>query len=248
MKILLSDFDGTLCLHETGRSWYRQEDIEAIREFQKAGNLFGVCTGRPVRWLMRDMHPEIHPDLVVGSSGAHITDLKNDQVLFEKNMPEYLVKELMSTIDDCLLFSVQAGGDIYYLYDEKHPEPKLTCIMDIPRDHITGISICAGTPENAAVMAEMINRKMGEHLAAYQNIDYLDIIPAGSSKGTGTKLVKDVFGSELTAGIGDSFNDIPMMDAADLAFTFPASEMEVKEHADHIVESIAEAIEIMNRQ
>ena len=248
MKILLSDFDGTLCLHENGRSWYLDEDIEAIREFQKKGNLFGVCTGRPVRWLMRDMHPDIHPDIVVGSSGAGITDMKSGKTLLETVMPSSLVEELYRTVGECRVFAVQSDGDIYYLADDKHPEPKVVSYDIVPKEHITGISICAGTPEKAAVMTEMINRKMGDRLAAFQNIDYLDIIPAGSSKGTGLAFVKEAYHSELTAGIGDSFNDIPMMDAADLAFTFRRSEMEVQEHADHIVDSIAEAIAIMNRQ
>ena len=44
MKMLASDYDGTLYF-EFG---YRKTDLEAIRQFQKEGNLFGLCSGRPL--------------------------------------------------------------------------------------------------------------------------------------------------------------------------------------------------------
>ncbi|WP_305151900.1 HAD hydrolase family protein [uncultured Dubosiella sp.] len=42
MKWLASDYDGTLYFEDG----YKQEDLEAIRAFQKQGNMFGLCSGR----------------------------------------------------------------------------------------------------------------------------------------------------------------------------------------------------------
>jgi hydroxymethylpyrimidine pyrophosphatase-like HAD family hydrolase len=50
---------------------------------------------------------------------------------------------------------------------------------------------------------------------------------------------------EVIAGIGDSFNDIPMLDACDISFTFDFSDPQVQEHADYIVHSIEEAIALL---
>ena len=47
------------------------------------------------------------------------------------------------------------------------------------------------------------------------------------------------------AGIGDSYNDIPMLDVVDDAFTFTYSPKIVQEKADHIVDSLKDAIEIL---
>ena len=47
-------------------------------------------------------------------------------------------------------------------------------------------------------------------------------------------------------GIGDSYNDIPMLESADCSFTFRDSPQIVQEKATHIVSSISEAIEMIN--
>lgn len=45
MKALASDFDRTLFFYDERGSYYRLEDVQAIKHFQSLGNLFGVCTG-----------------------------------------------------------------------------------------------------------------------------------------------------------------------------------------------------------
>ena len=42
MKVLASDYDGTLLFNEQ----FKEGDLKKIKEFQKAGNLFGLCSGR----------------------------------------------------------------------------------------------------------------------------------------------------------------------------------------------------------
>lgn len=39
MKILASDFDNTLLFHDQEKSYYRLEDVQAIKKFQAQGNL-----------------------------------------------------------------------------------------------------------------------------------------------------------------------------------------------------------------
>lgn len=51
----------------------------------------------------------------------------------------------------------------------------------------------------------------------------------------------------MIAGIGDSFNDIPSLDAADVAFTFHRCDERVKQHADYIVDSVEQAIAIFEK-
>jgi hydroxymethylpyrimidine pyrophosphatase-like HAD family hydrolase len=47
------------------------------------------------------------------------------------------------------------------------------------------------------------------------------------------------------AAIGDSFNDLPMLRAADISFTFPYAPEELRKTASHIVPSVAAALKIM---
>ena len=61
LKILASDYDGTLFFGEEEPN-FRERDIKAIKEFQKAGNLFGICTGRPYQGITPFIPESIHLD------------------------------------------------------------------------------------------------------------------------------------------------------------------------------------------
>ncbi|MFR5524053.1 MAG: HAD family hydrolase, partial [[Clostridium] innocuum] len=73
MKALASDFDGTLYLHDAVES-YREEDIAGIKQLQKQGCLFGLCTGRPLWGITAFLSERLHPDFYIVSSGAMILD------------------------------------------------------------------------------------------------------------------------------------------------------------------------------
>ena len=70
----------------------------------------------------------------------------------------------------------------------------------------------------------------------------VDVVAAGCSKGTGMCKVREIFGIDRFGGIGDSYNDLPLLQAADVGFTFPDAPEELREAADEIVLSVSEAI------
>jgi phosphoserine phosphatase len=43
-------------------------------------------------------------------------------------------------------------------------------------------------------------------------------------------------------GVGDSYNDLPLLSTADVSYTFHASPAEVRDTATHVVTDLAEAI------
>ena len=72
MKALASDFDRTLFFYDESGSYYRLEDVQAIKHFQSLGNLFGVCTGRSYKGI-EDFNPhQIDYDFYILCSGAKI--------------------------------------------------------------------------------------------------------------------------------------------------------------------------------
>ena len=74
MKALASDFDRTLFFYDESGSYYRLEDVQAIKHFQSLGNLFGVCTGRSYKGI-EDFNPhQIDYDFYILCSGAKILD------------------------------------------------------------------------------------------------------------------------------------------------------------------------------
>ena len=61
MRALASDFDGTI-FFEDG---FRDEDLKQIQAYKKQGNMFGICTGRPLADLQRDMTKSLDLDFYI---------------------------------------------------------------------------------------------------------------------------------------------------------------------------------------
>lgn len=239
MKALASDFDGTLFF---GEHEFKQSDIDAIETFQKAGNVFGLCTGRPLIGAIKITKQRIDYDFYIMSSGAVILD-KDLHILYEKTMPRDIVKKISETYCKDYQVFIQANQIIYRMFDEKkiNNQIKINSIDEIEGDHFYGVSLNGKTKENAAKLCKEINQIYPE-VMAYQNIEYIDIVSKGCSKGNGIKKLKELTDIDYIGGIGDSYNDIPMLECVDLAFTFEHSPDDVKKVADKIVDSVAAGI------
>ena len=93
-------------------------------------------------------------------------------------------------------------------------------------------------------LKEDYNPKFHE-IEGFQNRNSVDIVRKGCSKGTGIKIIKDHYRLEKIAGIGDSYNDLPMLKVVDTAFTFKTSPQEIKKQVHYCVNDIAEAIALL---
>lgn len=76
MKALASDFDGTLYF----KDGFKEKDLKAIKEFQDHGNLFGICTGRPLSAIIEECQGKINFDFYIVASGALVLDKDQNEV------------------------------------------------------------------------------------------------------------------------------------------------------------------------
>ena len=77
---------------------------------------------------------------------------------------------------------------------------------------------------------------------AFQNLDSIDIVSKGCSKGEAIKRVRDNFHIKTFAGIGDSYNDLPMLKCVDIPITLNTSPQPLKDISQLHVESVTQAI------
>ena len=242
MKAFASDLDGTLYFNDLPEK-LKANDIEAIKKWQQNNNLFGVCTGRPLSDV--DLGP-IDLDFYIVSSGALVLD-KNQQVIHEELVSFDIIKTIFDQYNDLFYVYIQGDKKLYCTKAGTLPL-RHTLIEDIDslkNSHLYGISINALTCENAKKTTEIINQQFGDYVDAYLNVDCIDIVNKGCSKGSGLKRLKEKMQITYLSGIGDSYNDLPMLDFVDLAFTFNRSDFEIKQHANYLVDSVNEAIEIV---
>ena len=67
-----------------------------MKEFQDKGNVFGICTGRPLVGLLEVIHGIIEPDFYIVSTGAIICD-HDYHVLFAQKLPYDIANEIAYT-------------------------------------------------------------------------------------------------------------------------------------------------------
>ncbi|UTY37798.1 HAD family hydrolase [Allocoprobacillus halotolerans] len=244
MKALASDFDGTLYFEDG----VREHDQKAILNFQKH-HLFGLCTGRPFIGVQHYIKDIIQPDFYIVSSGACILD-KDGQVLYEQTLSKDTMQAIYQQYHHQAEVSIQADFRIYTLLkDSKIPivQTYVETLDDVGSEHIFGLSINAKNEQQAKQWTQDLNETYDD-IVAFQNKEYIDIVKKGCSKGAAIQKLKELLHLDYVYGIGDSYNDIPMLESADCSFTFHDSPESVQKKATYVVSSINEAIQMIEGQ
>ncbi len=245
MYALASDFDNTLYFSDI-EGYYKPKDISAIKKFQQEGHLFGLCTGRPFIGALEPTQGIINFDFYIVTTGACIYD-KHFNKIYSQCIDRSLIKSIYETFKDHAICLVQGNGYLY-VFNPLHQREssEYLCVPtpdDIDTDLIYGISLMTpNDPLKSKWIASEINRLYGDQIIAYQNVDSVDVVKKGCSKGHGIQFVKEYFHLDKIAAIGDSYNDIPMLQTADEAFTFLSSPKDVQSEANYLVSSIEETI------
>lgn len=236
-----SDIDGTLFFHNREEN-YKSHDLIKIKEFQKNGHYFGVCTGRPMCFIS-DVK-DLGLDFYIMSSGAIILD-NHFHIVEEHPISQKSAKQLYVQYKDCSTVIVQTGNRTTSFGNKKENEKidfiKINSIDEIKDEVLYGISIIVESDEEATRITQKINHSYSD-LIGHQNKNSIDVVSRDCSKGTAVKRIKDLLRVKTIASIGDSYNDISMFNESDISYTFHESEHVVKVHADTIVHNIAEAI------
>lgn len=244
-KLFASDFDGTLYFHDAEEP-IRNADLDAIRAFQAEGGLFGACTGRPVRALTTQTEGIVPFDFYIALTGGTVFD-RDLQPIYHRTLPRDLVRELFERYaphakDGIAL--VCAADDYWLIGATNVADWPLQCCPtfdDLPSP-TQGMGMETKTEAEAIDLAAEVNALYGDVACAYVNLASIDILPAGCSKGTGLQRAAAHFGATLTAGMGDSFNDVPLLEAADIAYAFNRCDANVRAAADVLVDHASEAL------
>jgi len=247
-KVFASDFDGTLYFYKADIKLPPQS-VSKIEEYQKSGHLFGLCTGRQVGGLTPFITGFIEPDFFITSSGANIIDREFEEIYkcsIDRNIADALVKQY-NPQGYRMTLDIEGNICVFDFMDYPGEYFVITGIDDAPEGLIHQVSIHTESLEDAASISESINECYGDYVEAFQNVVEVDIAPKGCSKGKGIEIIreylKEKFGDIKIYGIGDSINDLPLIEAADVSYTFPYAPQILKDKVNKVVETIYDALE-----
>jgi len=253
MYIIASDFDGTLCRNYA----ISDSDRRAIDEFRKAGNLFGIATGRGM-WSYNSFCNDfgLELDFLVCDAGGGALD-SNGDVLFEEREENRdgllirLAEFLAEKYDQWLGVGVDREGRIRF--HAKHPEGfenfrPISEINDIKSFKLLEARL--HTHERAIECQAEILRLFGDHLNPLKQGTSLDIVPVGVDKSFGVGKIAAHFGvsAQNVYTVGDTMNDAAMLEAFNGYCMADSADKQIFAYAKGEVESVGALIEmIMNK-
>lgn len=261
MNLLLSDVDGTLLGYD---HTIRPEDIEAIRQWQEAGNWFGLVTGRDQTFCKRLLGKYgLENDVLITGNGADAY-VQKEHVFsdgLDANVLEQCFAFCLASPDSILPFVTLENGWHYFpsqaLGQERmermkqeqahlkyfHPLDALELLKTnllVPK-----FSIYVRDSSQTDAWLQKIQSRFPAYNVMKTSIDYIEITKRGVDKAKAfaslcRALPNDI---EAIAFIGDGANDIPLFQTIEKSYCMAHADPHVKQRAQTTVSSVQEAIE-----
>lgn len=269
IKILFSDLDGTLLYNEKNGNHsdpVSEANCQAISTLQKQGVHFAVATSRSQSFLAKKMQLESTLDTVAFNGNLVMCDGKIiDCVQFTKEEIIQIMHGLKADVTDNRdMFITKDNDVVFYDISSAHAQGYVQNKLNYVQDHRQVLEeglvsylehdsdqICfiIGVFPNKELCDE--SRSEMKKLAGIQMTDTSErtftLTKGNRDKVTGILKIAEYYGigEDEIAVIGDSYNDVQMMERFAHSFCMSHAPQEIQAHAANTVNSVAECIEMI---
>lgn len=245
-KLFVTDYDGTL----GGFEGINGETVKAIKEYEKTGGKFVVCTGRMFKNIRGICSHYDIADVVVSYQGARINERISGRTLFADKIANPLAIELLKSVKNLPVKpAVLSDSRLYYTensaYIEMYKKAKVVELVHVPDlaeeiaenrlDALKINVICEGLS-----VSEFINdytNRYGDRIIVNSGGPNLaEFVNPAASKGASVRFLSKYYGinyDEIIT-VGDSTNDIELINGAWHGVAVGDGKEELKKFADEI--------------
>lgn len=249
-KMIVMDMDDTLLRDDHTIS---EENKKAIKEAQEKGIKVVLASGRPtyaMKATAKELELDKYGSYVISFNGAVITDCKTNETVFEQS----LTKETAHKLYD---LSVEHNVYIHTYVSDEIITAKSNKYTDI-ENSITGMPVKTMEDFKKAVKGNVIKVLMLENPEYLKKVEetlksklsdtlnvtiskpfFLEFMDKGINKASGIERLINKLGikREEVIAIGDSYNDLEMIQYAGLGVCVENAPEDIKKHAAHITVS-----------
>lgn len=239
--LILFDIDGTLLQSE--KNMIPISTIEALQKLKEAGHELAIATGRAL-FLVDEQIRSLPFETFVTANGQHI--LHRGQVIYEnaisKEVIERLIEKSHARNQGIGLLSATRSGLTKYTDELAKSFDRVSIpIPDVIDDlhHQDAILQAWYFSEDF----EQLSDEFKEDLRFVPWIDFgADIVPLNGSKAEGIRQLVSHLKQKprRVIAFGDGYNDIEMLQLADIGVAMGNASEEVKAHADFVTKRIDE--------
>lgn len=253
IKQIFCDLDGTLYNDDK----ITEEDIKAIKRIEEKGIIFNVATGRMFSQARKIVKNNLDiKGYFICENGSFIYD-SDESLIFKGTIDDNLVKKVIDRFES-------EEGDMYFKYkgeaivlSEDTDFKYFSSVYKVEPDFINrdsfdnmvgNIGVASRNPDELARVELYLKREFGEVLDVYLSSQItLNIVPKKVSKRSSIEKVCEITGCSIdeVMTIGDSANDICMLDGVKYSVAMDSARDDVKEHASYVAPSVAKAIDLI---
>ncbi len=229
------DIDGTIFDGKV----IKKEDLDAIKKARKMGHKVFINTGRTYA-IIPEMIKKLSVDGIIAGLGTHI--IYEGETLKSVILPKPLLKKVAEyALLKGLKIELQGETkDLYINGGDYCPERTVTSGDDITgkfKDYRIAKFVIFGK------FSEEDRAFLSEDFDIFQYKAYGEVAPKGYSKARGIAIIEDYLRipHEKTVAIGDSANDLDMVEYAAVGVAMGNSDSTLKRAADFVTAPISEA-------
>lgn len=249
-KLIFFDIDGTIITEGHENRIVPDSALTALHTLRKNGHLCFINSGRSYAEIDKEIRKLPFDGLICGC-GTYIA--WQGKTLLSHTIPFSLGNRILKDLELCHLEWLLEGIDhIYY-----STKPYSTHIGNFQTEHKILIpdAFCLVTPEHAQNLTfdkfciclrpdsdfDRFKHTYDETLTFIdRGNNFFEVIPAGFSKASGIAFLENYFhiSHENTIAIGDSTNDLPMLNYASYSIAMGNSSEELFDIVDYVTDSV----------
>ncbi len=258
-KLIVSDFDGTLAGPE---HIVTPKVVAAVKRWIDSGRHFTIATGRQFLMLEDECQKMGLIDPVIVRAGSEVVDPTNRKVLHSELIDKNIVSQVLEMLNknDKFDFNIDVDDTIYTNFEFKYayifPKIKFVDIREFELKDIAKFHLKPKDEKDNGLdeFVKEIELKFPQlHAIATHNKTFgkgWDLTSTRATKLFGIVKVMEQLNikREEVVGVGDSYNDFPLLEAAGFKVAMGNAVEEIKAVADftvssHIDDGVAELID-----
>lgn len=270
IKLFVSDMDGTLLYNEsnTHSRDISLENYEAVIKLHESGVRFMMASGRDHFYrLVLEKKFGFQVD-AIGMNGCNV--VIDDEVLCDHGLSYQDTEDVLKTLEnvpvEANFLGINSNGDHVFQYVDREPyarfyelhkqgifknmsdKPLSEWIKDKSKPPFNKLVGLVKTVKDRDILLSYFEKEYGERLdVIYSGLENIELMPKGISKGNALLELMELKGYKPTevAVIGDSMNDLTMLQVTPYSFAMSHSDAIIKESSHYVVKSVADAIDMV---
>ncbi|MBQ0099765.1 MAG: Cof-type HAD-IIB family hydrolase [Firmicutes bacterium] len=222
-ELFITDYDGTLGSIDTIDS----ETVSAIKDYQRKGGKFVVCTGRSYHSIVPILNKYGITGDIITFQGAEISSIDGENIIYDGEVDKYLLIEMIEKLKkEEVSCGVYIGGYIHYEFANEEMRAYLGYVgvgakqVESLKDTLLSVNknvkkmVVLGEKNKIESLRDKYSKEYtGKLIVNTSSANIMEVINPQNSKGEGVKRIAKYYNIPLSKVItvGDSLNDIELV-------------------------------------